>query len=54
MLTRTSGAPVLPEIASHMFLPSSDMRARAIPFGPPAYHQTTSPSASMMNATVLF
>src|SRR6185503_12070851 len=53
IVTRRSGAPVLLAEAIHRFLPSADMLARAMPFGPPVYHQTMAPSESRMNGTAL-
>ena len=54
MLRRWIGLPVLLADVIHMFLPSADMRARAMPpVGPPRPHQTISPSASRMNGTAL-
>ena len=52
MLMRWIGLPVLLADVIHMFLPSADMRARAMPpAGPPRPHHTISPSASRMNGT---
>src|SRR6476469_2560545 len=54
MLMRWIGLPVLLADVIHMFLPSADMRARAMPpAGPLRPHQTISPSASRMNGTAL-
>ena len=54
MLMRWIGLPVLLADVIHMFLPSADMRARAMPpGGPPRPHQTISPSPSRMNGTAV-
>ena len=53
MLRRWIGWPLLLADVIHMFFPSWDMRARAMPpLGPPRPHQTISPSASRMKGTV--
>ncbi len=54
MLSRWIGFPLLSAQVIHMFLPSADMAARAIPpAGPLRPHQTISPSRSRMNGTAL-
>ena len=52
MVMRWIAAPLLLADVIHMFLPSADMTARAMPPpGPPRPHHTISPSPSRMNGT---